>query len=215
MPDHDHDHDHERDSARADVCRLLSACYYEPSPAFDEERLFESLSEAAARVNPDLGSAARRLGEAFTPQALEELLVDYTQLFLGPTGAPAKPYGSIWLEKRNAVMQASTVAVRELYREGGFELADDFLDLPDHVAVELEFLYTLNFREAAARMSGDDAALEQAWQLKRRLLHEHIGRWIGDFAQACSDHARTAFYRELGRITEQFVRAEQARVAQA
>jgi len=207
------EHDPGSDGARADVCRLLSACYYEPSPAFAEERLFDSLAQAAARVDPPLGQAARQLGEAFAAEDLQTLLVDYTQLFLGPVGAPAKPYGSIWMEPGKGVMQESTVAVRALYREGGFDLAEDFLDVPDHIAVELEFLYVLNFREAAARMSGDALALEQAGALKRRLLFDHIGRWVGAFAQACSGNARTAFYGELGRMTEQFVRMEQEHVA--
>ena len=65
------EHDPERDGARADVCRLLSACYYEPSSEFAEERLFDSLSQAAARVDPHLGQAARRLGESFTSQDLQ------------------------------------------------------------------------------------------------------------------------------------------------
>lgn len=207
------DHDPQRDGARADVCRLLAACYYEPSEAFAEEHVFESLSEAAERVDPKLGRAARRLGESFAAEDLQELLVDYTQLFLGPVGAPAKPYGSIWLEPGKGVMQDSTVAVSTLYRDGGFELAEDFLELPDHVAVELEFLYALNFREAAARIADDGQTVEHVRALKRRLLSEHIGRWIGAFSQACSNHAKTAFYRELGPMTEQFVRMEQERVA--
>ena len=206
-------HHLESDGARADVCRILSACYYEPSPAFAQEHLFDSLSEAAELVDPRLGESARRLGAAFAGEDLQALLLDYTQLFLGPVDAPAKPYGSIWLEPGKGVMQESTIAVRALYREGGFELAEDFLELPDHVAVELEFLYVLTFREAAARAAGDTAALGQACALKQRLLSEHIGRWIGAFGQACSRHARTAFYKELGRMTEQFVTMQGERAA--
>ncbi|MDP3865805.1 MAG: hypothetical protein Q8Q75_13955, partial [Rhodoferax sp.] len=66
-------------SAREDLFRFLSACYYEPAPEFAEEKLFDSIRLAAARVDPDLADAARRLGEAFAAQDLQTLLVDYTR----------------------------------------------------------------------------------------------------------------------------------------
>ena len=53
--------DFETVAARADLCRLLSACYYEPGPEFTEERLFDSLAEAARRLDPLLGKHASQL----------------------------------------------------------------------------------------------------------------------------------------------------------
>ena len=86
-----------RGIARADLCRFLAACYYQPGPEFAEEKLFDSMAAVAARVDPDFAARARRLGEAFAAEDPEDLLVDYTRLFLGPVDALAKPYGSVWL----------------------------------------------------------------------------------------------------------------------
>ena len=49
-----------RGMARADLCRFLAACYYEPGPEFAEEKLFESMQAAASRVHPDFAAGAPR-----------------------------------------------------------------------------------------------------------------------------------------------------------
>lgn len=200
-----------QDAARADFCRFLAACYYEPGAEFAEEHLFESVLEAARRADPDLVENARRLGEAFAAERLEDLLVDYTRLFLGPGGALANPYGSVWLGTEKTVMQDSTMAVLGLYQEGGFEIAGDFRELPDHIAAELEFLYLLLFRENQARHAGDGAEQAQAAGLRRRLLDEHLARWAVPFTDAVLEGAQSDFYRELGRLTAAFIAKEAER----
>ena len=137
-------------AARADFCRFLAACYYEPAPEFAQEQLFDSMAAAGELIGVEFDAGARRLGMAFAAEGMEGLLVDYTRLFLGPVDARANPYGSVWLGPDGLAMQDSTMAVVGLYEEGGFELSEDFRDLPDHVAAELEFLYLLLFREGRA-----------------------------------------------------------------
>jgi TorA maturation chaperone TorD len=197
-----------RDAARADLARLLAACYYEPGAALAEERVFESIVGAAQVVDLALAGPAERLGEAFAAARLEDLLVDYARLFLGPVKALAQPYGSVWLETDGGLMQGSTVAVAALYAEGGFEIADEFRDLPDHVAAELEFLYLLLFKLAQARISGDSAAASTVDALRRRFLEGHLGVWIGRFGAAVTAGAQTDFYRALADLTERFVGLE-------
>src|SRR5512134_1846341 len=89
--------DSNRAAARADLARLLAACYYQPGPEFAEESVFASMLEAAQGIDPELAAGARRLGDAFAAESVDQLLVDYTRLFLGPTHALAQPYGSVWL----------------------------------------------------------------------------------------------------------------------
>lgn len=198
--------DEDKAGARADLCRFLAACYYEPAPEFAEERLFESMHAAAARVHPELAEHARRLGAAFAAQDLQTLLVDYTRLFLGPVQALARPHGSFWQTGEATLMQDTTLAVIELYEQGGFEIDEAFRELPDHVAVELEFLYLLIFRQNQARRANDVEGLAALAALQQRFLAQHLGAWIGPFTQAVQAGAETAFYRELGAFTELFVR---------
>ena len=204
MPDPEQD----RDAARADLCRLLAACYYEPGREFEEERVFAALRAAAARVDPGLAADARRLGDAFAAARLEDLLIDYTRLFLGPVAAPARPYGSVWLEVDKGLMQDSTMAVLALYAEGGFEIAEAFRELPDHIAAELEFLYLLLFKAAQARRAGDDEALAASTGLRQRFLGAHLAAWVVPFTAAVAANAQTPFYRALAALTERFVSME-------
>lgn len=201
-------YDHDKAAARADLCRFLSACYYQPGPEFEEENVFDSMLGAATRIDRDLAVQARRLGEHFAAEALETLLVDYTRLFLGPTHIVAKPYGSVWLDGQHSLMGDSTMAVLELYQEAGFEIDQSFRELPDHVAAELEFLYLLIYRENEARQTGATETLEAIRSLKKRFLDEHLGRWIGPFTAAVGNGACSAFYRELAGLTERFVKLE-------
>ncbi len=202
------DDEQARRGGREDLCRFLAACYYQPGTEFAEEKLFDSMLGAASRIEPEFAARARRLGEAFAENGLADLLLDYTRLFLGPNQILAKPYGSVWMGTGKALMQDSTMAVLELYGEAGFELAEDFRELPDHIAAELEFLYLLIYREHQAQRDGDAQALRAASALRKRFLEEHLGCWVAPFAAAVNAGAQTAFYRELAELTALFVRSE-------
>jgi TorA maturation chaperone TorD len=204
------DVDQERGAARETLCRLLAACYYEPGPEFEEEQVFDSMLDAASRLHPELAAHARRLGAGFSVEKPESLLIDYTRLFLGPNHIIAKPYGSVWIEGENALMQESTMAIEELYAEGGFELDENFRELPDHIAAELEFLYLLIYRENEARRNDDTEALTAIAGLRKRLLEAHLGCWIGPFTAAISAGAQSEFYRALAALTGRFVQMEAA-----
>lgn len=194
--------------AREDLCRFISACYYEPGPEFAEERLFDSMLAAAELINPELADITRRLGTAFAAADAQDLLVDYTRLFLGPPQALARPYSSVWLSGEATGMQDSTMALLKLYEQGGFAIDENFRDLPDHVAVELEFLYLLTYQLHQAQAAGDAEALQALQVLRTAFLDGHLGRWLGGFILAVHDNARTEFYRELAELTELFVRLE-------
>lgn len=202
-------YDHVRGAARENLCRFLAACYYEPGPEFGEERVFDSMTDAAIRIDADFADRARRLGRHFSESGPDRLLRDYTRLFLGPIDTLAKPYASVWLEPGNSgLMQESTMAVTALYEEGGFDIAEDFRELPDHVAVELEFLYLLIHRQNQAQQAADATALAEADGLRRRFLQNHLGRWVAPFSAAMRSGATEPFYRELADLTERFVAEE-------
>ena len=209
------DHDPEQAAARANLCRFLAACYYEPGPEFAEEKLFDSMHDAARRLDPDFANRTKRLGEAFASTDPETLLVDYTRLFLGPVNALAKPYGSVWMSGEATLMQDSTMDVLSLYREGGFDLDEGFRELPDHVAAELEFLYLLIFRENVAQRESDLDALMANEALRKRFLADHVGSWVDRFSAAMTAGAGTDYYRALADLTQRFVAMEVKRALAA
>jgi TorA maturation chaperone TorD len=198
-----------RAAARADLSRLLAACYYQPEPEFIAEDVFGSMQAAATQLDAEMAALATTMAEGFVAQSHEALLVDYTRLFLNPTGPLAAPYESFWLgEKDPARLQEVTQAVIAIYGEGGFEISEDFRDLPDHIAAELEFLYTLIFREARADASNDAAGRARMSELRQRFVAAHLGRWVGAFSAAVNAAAESSYYRALATLTEQFVALE-------
>ena len=196
---------HLRHLARADVYRLLSACYYQPEDAFLEEDVFSQLKTALAKASPSGVMDAAALDDCFKASGVEVLMLDYSRLFFGPFEILAKPYGSVYLDGEKIVMGDSTMQALELYREGGFDVAEDFLEMPDHIAVELEFLYLLSFRIGKA---SDDEEKARLIVLKQKFLEEHLGRWVGTLSEAIRKGAQTDFYKRLADLTEQFVRED-------
>jgi len=203
------DTDVKRIAARADLCRLLAACFYQPGPEFAEERVFDSMRTAAAEIDAGMASLVDALAAGFDAQPMEELQVDYTRLFLNPTGPLAAPYESAWIAGKDPMLFDEVIqSVLDSYRAGGYEVDEGFRDLPDHIAAELEFLYALIFREARAVASGNEAERAEAIDLRRRFIEQHLGRWIGPFAAALRGGGETELYRALADLTERFIRSE-------
>jgi TorA maturation chaperone TorD len=203
---------HQTHLARAEVYRFLSACFYQPEGFFQEEDLFGQLKMAMAKASPKWVPEVAAMDVCFRSSGSEALLLDYSRLFLGPFDILARPYGSVYLDGEKVVMGDSTMQALALYREGGFEVADYFREMPDHVAVELEFLYLLSFR------IGQAAAAEERTRLislKRRFLAEHLGRWIGALHEAIQEGAETDFYKQLADLTDQFVREDLQELVEA
>lgn len=82
------------------------------------------------------------------------------------------------------------------------------MELPDHVALELEFLYLLIFNRNQAIQAGKTAEAAAMAALQQRFLSRHLCAWIEPFASAVAANAGTAFYRELAAFTERFVRMQ-------
>ena len=84
----------------------------------------------------------------------------------------------------------------------------EFRDLPDHMAVELEFLYTLLFQIAAAASNKDQEAMDHARALRWAMLKHHLVEWINPFREAVIAGASCTFYRQLAELTHSFVTME-------
>ena len=193
---------------KATVYRLLSACFYQPEDRFVAEDLFGQLVNALNSSEPELEDLAKSMKVAFCQPGTEKLLGDYSRLFLGPFEIPAKPYGSVYLDGEKVVMGDSTMKVKACYRDAGFDVAEDFREMPDHIAVELEFLYLLSFRQNEA-LALDDSETVKRWQeFEQNFLQNHLGLWVEDFCRRICDHAETDFYRLLAELTDKFVRQQ-------
>jgi TorA maturation chaperone TorD len=179
--------------------RLLSACYYQPSSAWSEADLFAQLAGVLKAISPEASAAALRMDEAWQGCDLENITVDYARLLVGPMALQAPPYGSVYLDGDKQVMGASTVAVLQFYREAGLDLDADFTEMPDHIAVELEFVSYL-LQKAAASETGADL---RSWiERCTNFLAGFLTPWCGQFCAALRSNSENPFYAALADCTE-------------
>jgi putative dimethyl sulfoxide reductase chaperone len=180
--------------------KLLAECYYPPEAGL--RGLADDLAGCLVSVCPEAAPHVETMREetAREPDPTP-WRVDYAKLFVGPFGVPAPPYGSVYLEGERRVMGGSTIHVRETYREAGLDISEDCCEAPDHIAVELEFMHFLAFKEGEATGRGDrEGALRYA-NMQEEFLERHLGAWVSQFTDLIKAHAETEFYRGLAECT--------------
>lgn len=137
---------------------------------------------------------------------VESLQVDYSRLFIGPYGLLAPPYGSMYLENMGILIGASTLDVQRRYAREG--LSVDIKEVPDHIAIELEFMYYLVLKEEEANSIGDSQSAAAYQKKQKAFLVSHLGVWVADFADKVESNARTEYFRTLARVTKSFIKRD-------
>ncbi len=183
---------------RRDSYKLLSDCYYLP-----DEGLIENLSGLDTKMGEVFSDIARHCPRK---SDIDSLAVDYSKLFVGPYGLLAPPYGSVYLEDESRVMGNSTVDVKKRYTEEGLDIG--LKEAPDHVAIELEFMYFLIHKEIEAFNNNDFDGIVRYQGKQRAFLETHLGEWISDFADKAEANAQAEFYRILAQVTRAFVKKD-------
>ena len=197
------------ESRRGDCYKLLAACFYLPQrEEFLQEDLFGALSASLEKVCPDAGRSSEEMGEAFRRSRSEELEVDYAKLFVGPFGLKAPPYGSLYLDEGHRVMGDSTMEVIQAYRKMGVSIDDAFTELPDHIAVELEFMYYLIHQEVAHLDCSRTEAGQRYMKTQEEFLGDFLLPWIPPFCEKIRQGTETAFYRALADCVSTFLRGD-------
>jgi TorA maturation chaperone TorD len=181
---------------RADSYKLLSECYHLPDNA-----LLQKIIEVAQTDN-----FFAELKACITSDLdLESLKIDYTRLFVGPFKLLAPPYGSVYLED-NRIMGASTLDVRSCYESEGMDVV--IKEAPDHIAVELEFMYYLVVKQIEATKEENPRNIRSYQDKQDHFLGTHLARWVTEFSENVQKNAQTEFYKKLAGLTEVFVQKD-------
>jgi TorA maturation chaperone TorD len=190
--------------ARMETFRLLSDCYFLPDEGLSEK--LENLELYMANVCEPAVKWAQKMREEFeTGAGLDPLKVDFSKLFIGPFKLFAAPYGSVYLDDERKVMGDSTLDVKNRYREAGLDTAQDFKDAPDHITVELEFMYYLIFKAVEAFANSDAETAIDFIQKQKSFLEDHLMAWVPEFANSIIENAESLFYPNLAKATTAFL----------
>ena len=193
------------EAAKADCCRLLAAFFYPPDKKlFLEEGIGEKLANLLEIACPEATPFVPHLAEYLEGEDRLDLSVAYTKLFLGPPEVLAPPYASFYLD-RGVVMGPSSVEMMKLYGEAGLRLDDEFTEMPDHVAVVLEFLYYLLFREAAAGAENAHEEKERLQNIRIRFLKNYVFPWMPRFCGEIKRADEHPAYSKLAECLDTFI----------
>lgn len=195
-------------STREDVYRLLAACFYPPSPELIEESCCAALAALLESASPEAARFAVDAAVAAGSSSRDALAVEHARLFIGPFQLVAPPYGSIYLDDAKTVMGDSTARVAAFYHACGLVLADDFHELPDHFAVELEFMSYLAFKQREAEVSGDKAEEARVVGLQQEFLGRFLMPWLEPFTSAIITDGEAPFYQAIARCAAAYITAD-------
>jgi TorA maturation chaperone TorD len=168
---------------RADLFFCLAAAF-RPPPAQMSARdwslpLAADLQELGAALGLDTAAAARTLRALAAERDTDEpWLVDYSRLFLVPP-VPVTLNTGLYLE--GSIGGSSAQMLQQCYGTAGFAMQESFRDLPDHVAVQLEFIAAL-----LQRAEGGDADVAD---MAREFADSFVSHWVRPLRDACERSA--------------------------
>ena len=105
-------------------------------------------------------------------------------------------------------MGDSTIAVKHMYQEYGLKPAEDFKELPDHIAVELEFMYYLIYKTLEADQQNDDAAVQKYVAGQRQFLETYLTAFVAALCKRIDAGTVNTFYHALSACLATFVAAD-------
>ncbi len=198
------DNELKSESARKNAYLNLSACFLLPNTnlqpiVIDLEKQLDYLRSEAYFDSCLLKKEIQSIDDP------EKLKIDFSRLFVGPYSLLAPPYGSIYLEGEKKIMGTSTMDACSMYSELGLDISSGYKDAPDHITVELEFMFFLIFKEIKAIVDGDAHMAMIYLSHEKAFLQRHLGSWVDAFTHQVEKNANTEFYKKLASVTRKFV----------
>lgn len=123
---------------------------------------------------------------------------EYTHLCFASKPRLVHLFESVYRTGR--LMQDCTFEIARLYYDAGLSVADDFDLLPDHIALEMEFMSYLSLQEVQAMSANDPTKTAYARDLQETVLTDHLNFFAARLSRALQTHGRSRFYQAAGRI---------------
>jgi TorA maturation chaperone TorD len=98
-------------------------------------------------------------------------------------GVPCPPYESVYREQAGGGSGWLLAQVEREYEAAGLAPSPDLGELPDHVAVEIEFMAVLSGWEAQAWEEENLAQGIDALRRQKAFLDSHLALWFPTFAR--------------------------------
>jgi len=129
--------------------------------------------------------------------------VDYTNLFL----LHLVPYESFYTRDDQMIESGGDNPVVELYNALDFRVELDKARVvsPDHIGVELEFMYMLCVAMEKAIEADDNEGLEELFYIQKGFLEDHLLKWAPMYLINMKKESRTPLYHDGAELAMEFL----------
>ena len=190
---------------RSSIYRFLSQVYSgEPDKDFLENFRNSGLLETLKELGIDLGQDFRN---APLRELADELSVEYTRLFIGP-GGHIYPYESAYRKDKESASLDTATEVKRFIEFHGLKYKRNFTEQFDHISVELEFMERVLREEQVSLKKKDIKEAAGFSNLGKKFIKEHLVKWLPEFSDKTINAARLSFYREIAKLTKEFILLE-------
>lgn len=197
-------------SAKAEFFVCLSRAFRPLATAQARASFARDLPDDLAALAAEAGYALEALLTRFAAAARVSegsLLEDYSALFLVP---PVKVPLNAGLYLDGGLLGRATQAMLERYAQAGLAPDEGFRDLPDHVAMQLEYVATMFARAA----EGDEAGEARAGEFLEALVLPWMPAFASALQVATAQVPAARAYSALAAILEAAARHEAPRLSQ-
>ncbi len=126
-----------------------------------------------------------------------------------PERAPCLPYESVYLDPGGQAAGWIVALLEREYAVAGLALSPSLKDLPDHVAVELEFMAFLCGQEADAWNNGAVEDSVQFLEHQATFLDRHLSRWFPEWARQVTTADSKGIYSVVAETAWAFISHDQ------
>ncbi len=129
--------------------------------------------------------------------------VDYTNLFL----LHLVPYESFYTRDDQMIESGGDNPVITLYNALDFRVELDKARVvsPDHIGVELEFMYMLCVAMERAIEADDHEGLEELFYIQKGFLEDHLLKWAPMYLINMKKESRTPLYHDGAELAMEFL----------
>ena len=161
---------------------------------------------------PDIESLNKEISEGFEmiksyasgkdeDDIYEDLVDEFTLLFIGPYNLPVQPYETIWVDGKMG--GESLLTLKEDYRKAGVSRSKSYPEPEDHIAFELMFMHHLC--EVGLSSKDDEGKLVGTLKTQTDFLEDHIMKWVPLFCDKLIAYEKADFYKCIAKITKGFL----------
>ena len=132
------------------------------------------------------------------PEKINDIKLDYGQLYFGPGEPKAMPWGSVYLCDQQQVNDESTLKLMDFYKQKNISFELEYNQPQDHIALfyaVIDQLLELHLAEP------ENAHVSETLII---LLQQHMLPWSGRCHELAIKHAETDFYKGIALLASDF-----------